>query len=1113
MLPFLFATFVLLIGGPEFARAASPDENIQAATTAFKGGDFRQAAQFFMAAGDDLARMKNPQSVLLWGNAALALLKAEDYQAAADLYEKLLAGKNKVPAEKLQQFYFNLVFCRGKLNQAALRINAIDRMLKAVAKIPPLQLADIYAAQGDAYRSLELYGPAVAAYDKAAHILPKNATDEHRARILTALGLSQGNLGDYAAARKNLQAARSFAENAGVERAIAQADSNLGVLSWEQGEYEEAKKYLEAALEREQKNNFSDIETADQNNMGILYKATGNYQEAMKRVEKAAEIAKKLGDVRSEGHATVNRALINRIAGNHKEALADYNAAEKLFEKASFREGQGTTLLGAGRMAELQDKNYAAARQNYLEALEIFNDLNMPRWQAPALLLLGDVHKRMAEPGRSTRDLVFDEEPTLPNISKDEALQSARDYYHKSLAIAERQNLREVIWAARQGLGFMEYKAGNLEEALKHYQAAIDLVASMYASLEQVEMLGEYMAGKEDLYNEAMEVCAALYQKTGDKKYQDLMLKYSETLKNEIQKASAALVKLEFEDKNKQEMYEKLLALGKANAKAAKSAPVVNELPANASPEQKAKNALEVKALKDHQIKAQKLEGDYRKLLSEWKKKYSADSLLFDSSARVDIPEIQKNLQDGHVVLQYLLLPDQLLINVIDKDGVTMEKVEITKKAVNTLIRDKFIIDYLQNGSGDVNKTLHSLYKMLIEPVKPYLAGKSRIYTITDGYLASLPFSALVSSYDDKGRPIYLVEEMEIGSLRPSFANILTAPRTKGSVKKMLAVANPTNKNFPMSQLEGSIDEIEKANDIFKVNQNEKVIALETIGEKNKDLKQEIHDKFPLLSETPDRPTEPWFRKQLENDQQFEVLYFATHGQAQSDTFSKIVTGIQKREKENNPLTERQKKLKLMLDGNLREKTPLNGFLYLSSREEDDITKSPIDPKVDGCLTIKEIMELKGLEKTRYAILSACNAAVAMVPYSIAAGYEEEDKNREMFDPKEMEKALIDQGLLPGVDQASFVEAFMRKGVQDVFASFWPLDDTVAPIIMSSFLNKLVEQGEHPDPVAALSFGQKKFIERAKNGDFESESKNPEKIVIKNAIDPFGWAVGAIFGK
>ena len=58
---------------------------------------------------------------------------------------------------------------------------------------------------GDAYRALEIYAPASAAYDKAAHLLPQDADPRVRGRLLTAMGLCQGNLGDFASASEKVR--------------------------------------------------------------------------------------------------------------------------------------------------------------------------------------------------------------------------------------------------------------------------------------------------------------------------------------------------------------------------------------------------------------------------------------------------------------------------------------------------------------------------------------------------------------------------------------------------------------------------------------------------------------------------------------------------------------------------------------------------------------------------------------------------------------------------------------------------------------------------------------------------------------------------------------------
>lgn len=1129
---------LLLLLSAICASAATFEETYQQAQAAYKAGDFAKAGALFVQAGDELQKKKDPRAGLLWGNGAIALMKAKDYAAAADTYERILGTKNP-PKEKLQQYYSNLVLCRAELNQRALEIEAIDRMLKAIPKLAPADLAEVYARQGDAYRALELYGPAAGAYDKAAHVLPKDARPEQRARIFNALGLCQGNMGDYANAEKSLTEARALAATLGEDLTMAESDSNLGILHWERGDYPEAMKLLSAALERETAGNMRAKQGVEKNNIGLVHLAAGNHAKAMDHFEDSLALAKEATDTRGEAIATVNKALVNRIAGQLNEARSGYKAAAGLFDKAGFQEGQATTMLGVGKMAELEDKNYTQALENYLNALKIYEKLDLPRWQAVALLQLGSLHKRMGTPERrTTRDLVFDDEPTVPDMPKDEALAKARAYYSKSLAIGEKLSTREVIWKAHQGLGYLDFQEGKLEPAFEHYQKAIDLVSRLFVSLEDVQLLGEFMADKEDLYNEAQELCAALYDKTKDKKYLDLQMRYADTLRNEVQKAATALLQLNFEDKKKQKLYEELQKLGRANAKAAKAIPVVKELPADADANAKAAHKLTEKAAADQKARVQKLDGEYNKLLAEWKKEYKNDALIFDATAeRVNISAIQKQLKPDQAAIQYISLPKKLLITVIKQKDVQNFSVDAGTQQLKQLIMNGIVVDYIHNGFKKLykvnngkekkgyeidgqqkyfdmsTKTLSTLYNTLIQPVEDALVGVDRLYIIADGYLSQIPFTILVCGEGEDSLPIYLVEKYEIANIRPSFISALETSRPAGKIKKMLAVANPDNKNFPMGFLPGTIEEVKAANEALtgKEDIDDKDIALEhyDYNDDNKieDISSKIKEKFPKIENiTTTRPTEPWLREHLDKNK-YEIIYFATHGQTQSDTYTKLENW----RKEGKEKTKFYRRLATMRDKNLAENTPLNGFIYLSSLPEDQVldadgkpSEKDIPRERDGLLTIREILNLddKALASTRYVLVSACNAAVSLIPFSIGEGYDE----KEFFDPKLVERDLRKAGLLPGVDQATFVESFMRRGVQNVFATYWQLEDDPAGAIMSNFWSNIADQGDKPDLVTAYAEAQRKYLAEKKQATRNSGS-------LDKNLQPYMWGAGGIFGK
>lgn len=1166
-----FAFFLLMAGAP--VMAANADQNIQAGTAAFQGGDFAKAAQFFSSAAEELAKAKNPQAVLLYGNAALALMKGQNYQGAADLYERLINGKFNVPQDKLLQYYVNSVVCYTKLKQSGMQIAAIDRLLKKFPKLKPADVAELYASEGDAYFRMELYPPAIACYERALAKLPANENLAMRARIMGALGESQRNLGAYPQAIKSLTQAQELAAKLNDPKIVAEAKSKLGILHTEIGDYPEAMKRLQDALATDRKAKLRLHEGSDLNNIGQVHLYTGNHEKAMEHFEQGIAIAKEVGNTKGQAVATVNRALLNRITGALNQAREDYKEAARLFKECGMEEGQAVTMLGIGKMAELADKNNVEALENYTNALAAFQKLQHPRWQAITLLQLGDLHKKFNSPkGRATRDLVFDEEPTNPDISPAEAISKSREFYAQALKLGEQLHADEIVWAAHQGLGYSDYTEGKLEEALKHYQQAIDLVSRMFVTLQDVQMLGEYMAGKEELYNEAIEVCSKLYDKTKDKKYLDLITRYRQTLNNEINKANTTLVKLNFEDKAKQQLYERILAKGKAKNQAAKSIPAIADAPADASADVRMTNALVKKVANDQKVQVQKLDGEYSKLLAEWQKKYPEDADIFTSSAnRVNVPEIQKALQPGQAVLQYIPLKGnkdesgKLLIIGIKKDATETFSVNVDEKTLRKLIIDDFVVGYVHDGfkriqrdengtvlldskkhpiMGAVNyprkarvnnkeyfdkslAVLQQLYAYLMpSEVQNFLSGVQRIYFIVDGFLSQIPFTMLICGRENDGLPIYLVEKYEISTVRPSFIKTILTQKSKGRIKKMLAVANPNNENFPMGFLEGSISEIATANKMLEPGvKDEKDIALEPYRGnmfKPTDISSSIVQQFPdypEVTKSDHRPTEKWLRENLASNK-YEIIYFATHGQAQSDTFTKIESQLKTAQGDRDiaaqtsaqkAINKRQfKALKTMRDKNLAEPTPLNGFLYLSNLPEDQVLDKDLQPiegyipkERDGLFTIGEILELdrEKFDNTKYVLLSACNAAVSLVPFAIGEEYEE----TAFFDPETVKRDLSKWGFLDGVDQVTFVESFMKKGIENVFASYWQLDDTAAEDIMGRFWKELQNQKDNPDLIKAYSLAQKKYLEAAK------AKMRKEKDL--DDMHPYYWAAGGMFGK
>lgn len=1145
MLKLKFAAVVASVAFCMAVTAATMEENFKAASAAYKAGDFAKAGTLFLEAGAQSKDAK--QSGMILGNAAVAFIKSEDFKQAAEVYAKILQIKSLTADEKLK-YAKNLFYCRRQAGEHALLTEEIEQFLGSKLKIKQDELSIIYATQGDAFRDLEAYSLAADAYSEALKKAGKKIEPAEKARILTARGLCLGNLGAYSEAIADLSAAQEIAVSLKEQQSIADTNSNLGILAWEQGNYEQALKQLNEAIKVEQQAKLERNIGVDKNNLGLVHKSMGDHAKALELFDESIKIAQSVKNVRDEGIATVNRALVYRIAGNYDQAGKDYARAIELFTQCDFKEGLAGAYLGTGRMIYLQKGDSAGALDYYQKALKIYEELELPRAQAETLVQTAVIYKDLANPHAATRDLILEEDDANTansvQIAPNEALAQVRTLNEQALKIAEPMGLKELIWSAHQGIGYADLKAGNLEQSYDHYMQAIDLVTQMYLSVNAVEMFGEYMAGKEDLYSEAQTVCGALFDKTKDQKYLNQMLRLGETLRNEVQKASSALADIKFEDKSKQDLFEKLSLLQKSKAAAEKALPPLPAAPdKNADAEAQAKLALQQREREQQLSRIKKLEGDYDQILKQWQQEYPSDQVLFDAAARIDIPTLQQNIRDQDAVLVYTSLPERLLITAVRKDVVQCFSVDVTTDTLTKLIRDDYMVNYLENGwprkrsaqnynpaqlqqvLDETNRIYHELYGYLFAPAAEFVQGHERLYIVSDGILSQLPYSALVSSIDDQGTPQYLIEDYDFAYLRPSFIDAIERPVASSQVKKLFGMANADNVNFPMALLSGTIDELASVTADIKGGSDQRDFGLELKLDGTSDAMapMKILPKFKGLdNQTPPQPTETWVRNSL-RDNGYEIVYFATHGMPYSDTLSSLISidklfkkrhidfeaelaQVRKTGKLSPQAQKRDMmfRIKALSESNLKSRSPLNGFLYLSSAKGQDIYQGPIEESADGLLTLKEILELpeQSFEHTRYVILSACNTAVTYVPKAFKSNLDGEG----LMSTAEVEEELNRMGFVPGVDQVSFIDTFMRKGVQNVYGTLWFVDDFMSAEIMSRFMQELVKQ-EQSDAVRAYNLAQRSIITEAK------EQKQVAGYSPRETLQPFLWAPGAMFGK
>ncbi|MEQ1922434.1 MAG: CHAT domain-containing protein [Pyrinomonadaceae bacterium] len=185
------------------------------------------------------------------------------------------------------------------------------------------------------------------------------------------------------------------------------------------------------------------------------------------------------------------------------------------------------------------------------------------------------------------------------------------------------------------------------------------------------------------------------------------------------------------------------------------------------------------------------------------------------------LSEIHGSIPQNVQVVQYLTLPDKLVVWCVARHETEMVVTEVTNADIEGLAA-KFL-DESVNGRKNTEseqQVSNSLYKILIEPVLPLLDSKKQLVIVPDKTLSKLPFVALRSAATGR----YLIEDFTV-SYSPS-VNVFVrmseiAASRRNNAETIAAVGNPgfdREKNPEIKDLPAAADEAQKIAEMYPSN-------------------------------------------------------------------------------------------------------------------------------------------------------------------------------------------------------------------------------------------------------------------------------------------------------
>jgi len=464
-------------------------------------------------------------------------------------------------------------------------------------------------------------------------------------------------------------------------------------------------------------------------------------------------------------------------------------------------------------------KNYEKAKKHSFKAMEYFDGKNDITELAYIYDNLGDAY--LLE-GKTDSALYF----------YDKAINNLVAGF-ESTSIYDLPPINSDIISDKTGLYI--YLSSKAKALIQKYEESNDqdLLSVTFNSYTKLDSLADLMrleyhsdASKESLlkrskpiYDEAIEFCHFLYEKTGDEKYAFQAFDFAEKSKaiillEGIRKSEAKTVipeKLREEEKEidlKKNFYEKKYSLAQIDKQDSEA----NKTILDSLSKYRTKHAQKVKEIVDLHPAYKMLKNNTQTL---------SPGILMDSLLSKDISFIEYYLAKNRLFCFVVTKSDFNFIE-LGIDSSFNKKIHLFNEAI------------LQNKNLSYAKNAHDLYLSLIDPIKEFLGDTKELMIVPDGHLSKVSFDALLSEIPNEASKNnfsaypYLLNKYVISYNYSAtlWKEMLSKKKSTGKLKKFLAFSPAFPKSISVSKLDSdpinqlsalklNLEEVDQISDLF----------------------------------------------------------------------------------------------------------------------------------------------------------------------------------------------------------------------------------------------------------------------------------------------------------
>ncbi len=334
-------------------------------------------------------------------------------------------------------------------------------------------------------------------------------------KIYSKIGLCYENHNQQDSALVYYNYALEYAKHSEDDAKILSVYNDLAITYRRQTQYEKSKQYYLKAMEIARRIGDKSAQENIYHGLGSLYKDISDYENAIKNFLESIKLAEERGHNEYVVHSMQFLAITYAEAGKAESALSVIEDAVTRARSTQDTILNGIVLFDYGKILSLDEK-YEAAHEKFSKSLKALKSVGHKPLIARGLFYLADNYAKRGN-FRAAHELFLECEKNEQYISirgradlyykmgelygKEGKKEVAKEYYNKSLALADKQNLLDFQQRNHYDLYKIYEAQGNRDATLRHltaYTAVRDSLFSEEQTKAITEMQFKYRAEKNE---------------------------------------------------------------------------------------------------------------------------------------------------------------------------------------------------------------------------------------------------------------------------------------------------------------------------------------------------------------------------------------------------------------------------------------------------------------------------------------------------------------------------------------------------------------------------------------------------------------------------------------